>query len=131
VVVIDIDNLKLINDTLGHAVGDATIRAIAHAVRAVIRADDMLFRWGSDEFLLLMFGMPEAEARRRLETLNGTLAKTSLPCVNAPISISVSHGLVAFNAMMELEHAIEEADEAMYKRKQVYKAQSKQVEKQG
>ena len=124
---IDTDNLKPINDTLGHAVGDATIRAVAHAVRA----DDMLFRWGSDEFLLLMFGMPEAEARRRLETLNVTLAKTSLPYVNAPISISVSHGLVAFNAMMELEHAIEEAEEAMYKRKQVYKAQLKQVEKQG
>jgi diguanylate cyclase (GGDEF)-like protein len=91
----------------------------------------MLFRWGGDEFLLLMFGMPEAEARRRMETLNVTLAKTHLPSLNAPLSISVSHGLVAFNAMIELELAIEQADEAMYRLKQVYKAQSKQVEQQG
>lgn len=130
VAVIDINNLKPINDTLGHAVGDATIRAVAHAVRAIIRADDMLFRWGGDEFLLLMFGMPEAEARRRLEALNNTLAEARLPCVNKPVSISVSHGLVAFNAMMELERAIEQADEEMYKLKQVYKTQLRQIEKQ-
>lgn len=127
VAVIDINNLKPINDTLGHAAGDAMIRAVAHAVRAIIRADDMLFRWGGDEFLLLMFGMPEQEARRRMDTLNVTLAETRLPGAGAPVAISVSHGLVSFRAMTELERAIEQADEAMYKLKQIYKAQLKQV----
>ena len=110
--------------------GDAAIRAVAHAVRAIIRADDMLFRWGGDEFLLLMFGMPETEARRRLETLNHMLSQTSLPSFAVPVSISVSHGLVAFNTMTELESAIEQADEEMYKLKQVYKAQLRLAEKQ-
>ena len=48
VAVIDIDNLKPINDTQGHQVGDKAIRAVATAVRSMIRADDMLFRWGGD-----------------------------------------------------------------------------------
>lgn len=128
VAVIDLNNLKPINDTLGHAAGDAAIRAVASSVRSIIRADDMLFRWGGDEFLLLMFGIPEREARRRLETLNSTLAETHLQGVAPAVTISVSHGLVSFTAMTELERAIERADEAMYKRKQVYKAEAKPVE---
>jgi diguanylate cyclase (GGDEF)-like protein len=131
VAVIDINNLKPINDTLGHAAGDMAIRAVAHSVRSLIRADDMLFRWGGDEFLLLMFGMREAEAQKRLDTLNTTLAETNLHGVNAPVRITVSHGLSCFNTMMELERAIERADEAMYRRKQIYKAEAKQVERQG
>ena len=129
VAVFDINNLKPINDTLGHAAGDAAIRAVARAVRALIRADDMLFRWGGDEFLLLMFWIPEDEVRRRMETLNATLAKTRLPGQPAPVAVSVSHGISSFNAMTELERAIEQADEAMYKRKQIFKAQPKSVEK--
>ncbi|HEX8844989.1 MAG TPA: GGDEF domain-containing protein [Pyrinomonadaceae bacterium] len=131
VAVIDINNLKPINDTLGHAVGDMAIRSVARAVRSLIRADDMLFRWGGDEFLLLMFGMPETEAQKRLDTLNKTLAETTLHGVKAPVRISVSHGLCCFMAMTELERAIEQADGAMYRRKQLYKAQTQSVEKQG
>jgi predicted signal transduction protein with EAL and GGDEF domain len=52
VAVIDIDNLKPINDTFGHTAGDRVIRAVARAMRSLVRADDMLFRWGGDEFLV-------------------------------------------------------------------------------
>jgi diguanylate cyclase (GGDEF)-like protein len=124
VAVIDINNLKPINDSLGHMAGDMAIRAVAHAVRSIIRADDMLFRWGGDEFLLLMFGIPDREVRRRMENLNTTLSKTRLQGHPIPISISVSYGLSGFNSMTELERAIEQADKAMYERKQIYKAQA-------
>ena len=53
-VIADIDNLKSINDQFGHAAGDAAIRAVATAIRSLIRADDLLFRWGGDEFLLVL-----------------------------------------------------------------------------
>lgn len=121
VAVIDLDNLKPINDSLGHAVGDRAIRAVAHAVRALIRADDMLFRWGGDEFLLLMFGINEAEVQRRLETLNATLSQTILHGVSEPVRLSVSHGLASFAQLAQLEAAIEQADGAMYRHKQNYK----------
>ncbi len=53
------DNLKAINDGLGHTAGDKAIREVAGAIRSVIRADDLLFRWGGDEFLVVLVGLPE------------------------------------------------------------------------
>ncbi|HEX6649838.1 MAG TPA: GGDEF domain-containing protein, partial [Pyrinomonadaceae bacterium] len=73
VAVLDIDNLKPINDTLGHTTGDKAIRAVARATRSLVRADDMLFRWGGDEFLVLMFKLPQPDASRRMEKLNHIL----------------------------------------------------------
>jgi diguanylate cyclase len=118
VAVIDIDNLKPINDTLGHNVGDKAIRAVARAVRSLIRADDMLFRWGGDEFLVLMFKLPEAEAARRMRTLNDVLEKHAEEWTQAPVRITVSSGVCGFASVKELAQAIERADKAMYESKQ-------------
>jgi len=114
VAVIDIDNLKPINDTMGHSVGDKAIRAVARAVRSLIRADDMLFRWGGDEFLVLMFKLHEDEAGRRMRSLNEILAKNSEQWTAAPIKITVSSGVAGFQSLSGLGQAIEEADRAMY-----------------
>ena len=118
VAVIDIDNLKPINDTLGHNVGDKAIRAVARAVRSLIRADDMLFRWGGDEFLVLMFKLPEAEARRRMNTLNSVLERYAEEWTQAPVRITVSTGVTGFASVRGLAEAIESADKAMYRDKQ-------------
>ena len=114
VAVIDIDNLKPINDTFGHTAGDKAIRSVARAMRSLIRADDMLFRWGGDEFLVLMFKLPEAEASRRLENLNAILAENCERWIGMPVKVTVSHGVAGFNALTELGHAIEVADKEMY-----------------
>lgn len=114
VAVIDIDNLKPINDTMGHSVGDKAIRAVARAVRSLIRADDMLFRWGGDEFLVLMFKLREDEASRRMRSLNEILEKNSEQWTSAPIKITVSAGVCGFQSMSDLGQAIEDADRAMY-----------------
>jgi diguanylate cyclase len=123
-VVIDMDNLKPINDSHGHGAGDAAIRAVAHAVRTVTRAEDMLFRWGGDEFLVLMFGITEQLARQRLGSLNALLTETGLPNMASSLEIRVSYGLSSFHGMADLHQAIERADEAMYKSKQVNKTHS-------
>ncbi|HKP13426.1 MAG TPA: GGDEF domain-containing protein, partial [Blastocatellia bacterium] len=93
-VVLDIDNLKPINDSFGHAAGDAAIRAVARTVRAAIRADDLLFRWGGDEFLILLFNLNEAEARRRVADIERHLALAEVP--EARAAVIVSHGLATF-----------------------------------
>jgi diguanylate cyclase len=114
VAVLDIDNLKPINDTLGHTAGDKTIRAVARAMRSLVRADDMLFRWGGDEFLVLMFKLPEAEASRRLENLNKILEQNGERWIGLPVTVTVSHGVAGFNSLTDLGQAIETADKAMY-----------------
>jgi diguanylate cyclase (GGDEF)-like protein len=114
VAVIDIDSLKPINDTYGHSVGDKAIRAVARAVRSLIRADDMLFRWGGDEFLVLMCKLPEDEARRRMRTLNEILEQHGEHWTSSPVRITVSYGVCGFESLQGLGHAIESADQAMY-----------------
>ncbi|HEU4796633.1 MAG TPA: GGDEF domain-containing protein, partial [Pyrinomonadaceae bacterium] len=114
VAVIDIDNLKPINDTFGHTVGDKAIRAVARAMRSLVRADDMLFRWGGDEFLVLMFNLPQAEATRRMEKLNAILEENCRRWTSVPITVTISYGVAGFNSLTELGNAIEAADKAMY-----------------
>lgn len=118
VAIIDIDNLKPINDTLGHNVGDKVIRAVARAVRSLIRADDMLFRWGGDEFMVLMFKLDSQEARRRMETLNSILTEKAEQWMASSAKISVSVGVCGFDSLNDLGGAIERADQQMYNSKQ-------------
>jgi diguanylate cyclase len=114
VAVIDIDNLKPINDTFGHTVGDKAIRAVARAMRSLVRADDMLFRWGGDEFLVLMFNLPQEDSQRRLEKLNTILDENCRRWTGAPVTVTVSYGVAGFNSLKDLARAIEAADKAMY-----------------
>jgi diguanylate cyclase (GGDEF)-like protein len=114
VAVIDIDNLKSINDTFGHTVGDKAIRAVARAMRSLVRADDMLFRWGGDEFLVLMFKLPQSEAWRRMEKLNEILEENCRRWTSVPTTVTVSYGVAGFNSLTDLSNAIETADKAMY-----------------
>jgi diguanylate cyclase (GGDEF)-like protein len=114
VAVIDIDNLKPINDTFGHTVGDKAIRAVARAMRSLVRADDMLFRWGGDEFLVQRFNLPHAEAVQRLQKLNEILEENGRRWTSVPITVTVSYGVAGFNSLTGLGDAIETADKAMY-----------------
>src|SRR4029077_6255993 len=118
VAVIDIDNLKTINDQFGHSVGDKAIRSVARAVRTLIRADDMVFRWGGDEFMVLLFKLPEVEAARRMNTLNDILSENSQQWTGSAVRISVSSGVSGFASLAELRDAIERADQAMYQSRQ-------------
>ncbi len=116
VAVLDIDNLKPINDTLGHKTGDRAIQLVAQAVRAIIRPNDLLFRWGGDEFLILWLGnIKKADAAERLRGLNESLqaqaVKSGFDLVLTP---SVSWGLATFASSDGLDAAVQRADRAMY-----------------
>lgn len=110
----DIDNLKSINDQFGHAAGDTAIRACATALRSQIRADDLLFRWGGDEFLVLLLGVSELDARRRLSGANDLLRDIHLAGTGSAMTVSVSMGFAAFNSAESLDEVIRVADTAMY-----------------
>jgi diguanylate cyclase (GGDEF)-like protein len=114
VAVLDIDNLKPINDTLGHTAGDKAIRAVARAMRSLVRADDMLFRWGGDEFLVLMFKLPQPDASRRIAKLNEILEENCERWIGEPVKVTVSFGVAGFTSLTDLGQAIEQADKAMY-----------------
>jgi diguanylate cyclase (GGDEF)-like protein len=116
--VFDIDNLKPINDLYGHAVGDIAISTVAHAIRSLVRADDLIFRWGGDEFFVVMLGFDAQQAQLRMENLNLLLEDVKLFGLTEKINIKVSFGFAVFNEINELEKAVEIADGEMYKAKQ-------------
>jgi diguanylate cyclase (GGDEF)-like protein len=115
IVLADVDRLKEINDSFGHAVGDVAIRSVATAIRSLIRADDLLFRWGGDEFLIILWNMKEEEVRSRLVRLDELLAGADLP--SRPLPLTVSLGFASFGADVPMEKSIELADSLMYARK--------------
>ena len=129
VAVLDIDNLKPINDTMGHTVGDKAIRAVARATRSLVRADDMLFRWGGDEFMVLMFKLPQPDASRRMEKLNKILEENCERWLGMPLTVTVSFGVAGFTSLADLGQAIEQADKAMYAQRNRVRGVNQKVQK--
>lgn len=118
VAVFDIDNLKPINDRYGHYAGDLAIRAVVGAIRSIIRAEDLLFRWGGDEFFAIFISMDAEMARERMKELDFLLTNIRIPEVKEEITVGVSAGFANFRCNEELEKAMKTADEEMYQIKQ-------------
>lgn len=114
----DIDDLKSINDIHGHAVGDIAIRTAVRAIRELMRAEDLIYRWGGDEFFVIMISMDAEMAQARMIRLDELLTSVYIPEINDEITIGVSWGFTNFDDPDGLEEAINRADSAMYLRKQ-------------
>ena len=103
---LDMDNLKVVNDTQGHAAGDELLRQLVETVRRCVRPLDRVYRWGGDEFLLLF---PAARPEEVLPRVRAAMA--------AVPQLEASLGAAAFSGTEELPAAIERADRAMYEEK--------------
>jgi diguanylate cyclase (GGDEF)-like protein len=109
-VMFDIDRFKAINDEFGHTAGDMVLKEIAHLVRDLIRANDVLVRWGGEEFMILV---PHAgdEAADLAEKL--CLAVSSHRFAHVP-KVTASFGVSAFAPGDTLETLYARTDEALY-----------------
>lgn len=121
VALVDLNDLKRINDTFGHATGDYALRQVAAAIRSVLRPDDLLFRWGGDEFLVIVFGLDEEVVRHRFSMLDALLGETLATPSSDPVPITVSFGVARFGSVASLHAAIDQADKTMYAYKQARK----------
>lgn len=123
VLALDMDNFKQVNDTLGHAAGDRLLRDIGQIIQSTVREQDMAFRTGGDEFLIIM---PENDARaglqlgRRIVALVDQLAATVHSEPKPGISIGVI-GLVDHRTIRPAD-VLRQADAAMYQIKSARKA---------
>ena len=110
----DIDFFKRINDSYGHAAGDAVLRAFAQAVQGQLRALDAFGRYGGEEFLLLLPETPAASAIALAERARGVVE--GLRCLDADrgITLTVSVGVAAYRLGEKVAHTIVRADQALY-----------------
>jgi diguanylate cyclase (GGDEF)-like protein len=109
--IFDIDHFKRINDTYGHIYGDEVILLLAQQMRASFRQGDVLFRFGGEEFVILLAGHDEAEARRALERFRERVASYLFPQVGH-VTVSVGYALAALGDYPET--VIDRADKALY-----------------
>lgn len=117
----DIDDLKAMNDCFGHAAGDMVIRSVVRAIREIIRAEDLIYRWGGDEFFVIMVSMGAEMAEDRMKRLDLLLDQVQVEGIPGPIKVGVSWGFTDYSDPSDLENAIKKADALMYRRKQVRK----------
>lgn len=118
VAVIDLNDLKRLNDNTGHAAGDAAIQLVARALRTQFRITDPVFRTGGDEFLVILEGGRAADLAGRLEGLDADLKRQRLPGLPAPVDVVVAWGMADFESHAEFAEALGRADAAMYACKQ-------------
>jgi diguanylate cyclase (GGDEF)-like protein len=117
VVMIDADNLKDVNDAHGHAAGDNLLRHLAEVLRNRLRASDKLYRWGGDEFLLVLPGGKSADVMPRLEETLTRARAVALEDCGGEVRLEVSVGAADYSSAEEIDAAITAADAAMYAQK--------------
>ncbi len=112
---IDVDFFKAVNDRHGHLAGDDVLRGLAAALRASLRAPDVLARYGGEEFVVLLPETEIEEAARVVERLRLETARAPLDTVAGPIGITISGGVVALRpGDDEIGKLLGRADEALY-----------------
>lgn len=120
---VDIDNLKVINDTYGHEKGDQLINEVVKGFTGAIRTSDYIFRMGGDEFLLLFPGTDIEDATILVQRLYDKINRKEI--CGMPIDFSVGFAKFGSNDDINSEELIKTADDAMYEQKQQKKKKQK------
>lgn len=115
VLIIDVDKFKEINDTWGHNTGDDILRKVSQAFYDNVRSNDYVFRYGGDEFVIVLTEASETDTLRTAERIRSRVEKTKLKAANGDdIPLSLSIGAAMFNGHPDYERLIQIADEALY-----------------
>lgn len=115
---LDIDHFKRINDTQGHPAGDAVLRQLATLLKGLSRVEDMLFRYGGEEFALILPGTDLATGLRIAERMRAQVEAAIFRYDGPELRISVSLGLATGERRESAEALLKAADEALYEAKQ-------------
>ena len=121
VVLLDLDNLKEVNDGYGHAGGDMLLRGCAEALRKALRPTDRLYRWGGDEFLLVLPMARASDVQQRFERVILDAAPVHPAGVETLAKVAASVGAADYASFDDMRAAIDRADTVMYRQKHARK----------
>lgn len=115
--ILDIDFFKAVNDSWGHATGDLVLKQLAKEMRENLRNQDILGRWGGEEFILILSDTNLKGAKILSEKIRKNIEKFFVKSGKNKISVTVSMGGTIFNHGVNLDKNLEYADLALYKSK--------------
>lgn len=121
VILADIDNFKMVNDTYGHDCGDSVIKGIAEMLKSIMREEDVKARWGGDEFLLLLPGTDLEYGKVIAEKIRKMVELATFCYQEKIFSVTLTLGVAALDRDLGVEASIIKADEALYKAKNMSK----------
>jgi diguanylate cyclase (GGDEF)-like protein len=117
--IVDIDHFKTVNDSLGHFAGDQVIRDIAVIIRNSLRDSDIVFRWGGDEYLVILRECNLTNARTIAKKLLAAVENNSLPMDNPSMKITLSIGIATLYGDGSPYDMIVRADTALFEAKKL------------
>ena len=119
VIMIDVDHFKSINDRFGHPIGDSVLRQVAQAIIENVRSSDFVFRYGGEEFLVVLVETGRDQAYDIAERIRADLERRDLEIENGQtLQVSASIGIACHTGHPDQKYLIKSADEALYKAKQ-------------
>ncbi len=116
--VVDIDHFKAVNDTLGHSTGDEVIRSVACELSACLRPYDQAFRYGGEEFVVLLGQTGMGKGMEIAERIRRRIAARCRPEADPGRRITVSLGVASFTPEETLDQLFDRADKALYRAKE-------------
>ena len=115
---LDVDGFKAVNDTLGHDEGDRLLRAFAGCIRKISRASDLLYRYGGDEFLLLLPETTSEQADEILKRLDGAICPELTTTLGR---VTFSAGIASYVSDASAKDLVKLADDRLYQSKRLGK----------
>lgn len=113
-IMVDIDHFKRFNDEHGHEAGDAVLRAVGEALRKAVRQGDLAFRYGGEEFTVLLPGMDTVQAADRAEQIRAHVAALHLRFADRDLGpITISAGIASATGHPAIERLVQRADAAL------------------
>ena len=108
---LDIDHFKLINDSKGHLYGDEVLLLLAQLMNDSFRENDLLFRYGGEEFSMVLMDITPEQAQQTLERFREKIAAHNFPEIER---VTVSIGYSRFDRTLSMDELINQADSALY-----------------
>ncbi|MEL7401766.1 MAG: GGDEF domain-containing protein, partial [Pseudomonadota bacterium] len=117
VLMIDLDNFKQVNDDFGHSMGDKVLKDAAECMSACIRQTDMCFRYGGEEFLVMLSSADQAGALRIAERIRMSISDMRFKNAKGELQVTTSIGSATLRGTDSMESLVQRADNALYEAK--------------